>query len=120
MTNNYFSIEELKSGLSGTELKILDVLGKNGESNSAYIYNSLRKNHMVARSSVPVLLERLHNKGLVSRKKQTCRGGKRYLYSLKSTKDTYYKSVVESIVNKMINKFGNVAVSYFHKRFSKR
>ncbi|MBI4399831.1 BlaI/MecI/CopY family transcriptional regulator [Candidatus Micrarchaeota archaeon] len=120
MPSNQFSLEELKNSLSETEVKILDILRSKEETNSAFIYGALKKKHGVARSSVPVLLERLHSKGLVKRRKETCRGGMRYLYSLNGCKENYYKSLVESVVNKMIDKFGNVAVSYFNERFSKK
>ena len=46
--------------------------------------------------------------------------GIRYIYFPKKNKEQFERSIVEGTVEKLIQKFGNTAVSYFDERFSKR
>ncbi|MBI3037373.1 BlaI/MecI/CopY family transcriptional regulator [Candidatus Woesearchaeota archaeon] len=83
------------------------------------IYQKLKKGRKVALTSVAVILDRLFGKGVVDRKIETARGGLRYVYFPKKDRKQFEKSVVEEAVNKLIAKFGDVAVAYFNERFVK-
>ena len=83
------------------------------------IYNKLKDKRKVALTSIAVNLDRLHKKGVVGRKVETSRGGFRYLYFPAKDQKEYEKDVIDSVVNKLIDKFGRTAVSYFNERFSK-
>lgn len=82
------------------------------------IHGKLRKNKRVAITSVAVMLDRLHKRGMVNRQTKTGRGGPRYLYSARTDRSGFERSVVESVVNGLISNFGPSAVSYFGERFS--
>ncbi len=71
-------------------------------------------------TSVAVILDRLHERGLVARRAETGRGGVHYLYSAKTSKRDFQKTVVADAVENLIKSFGGVAVSYFNERFSKK
>lgn len=83
------------------------------------IYKSLRKKRKVALTSVAVILDRLHEKKIVRRSVSSCRGGYHYIYSATPRHD-FEQSVVEKTVDRLIDNFGSVAVTYFNERFSKR
>ena len=65
------------------------------------------------------MLDRLHKKGVVSRIIEKGKGGGHYIYSAKPKKD-FENSVIKLTVNKLIDNFGPIAVTYFNKRFSKK
>lgn len=109
--------KELKSSLSPLEADVLSLLLLNKEFRVKEIYEIIKEKRKVAPSSVPVILDRLHSKGLVNRRTETCRGGVRYVYSLKKNRDQFEKSIMEATVNKLIEKFGQSALSYFNERF---
>ena len=107
--------------LSPLEGHVLSVLWKaeNAEGQRVRdIHSSLRAKG-IALTSVAVILDRLHTKKIVTRKISYGRGGSYYIYSPLVTKNDFEHSVVDSAVNKLIDSFGSVAVSYFNKRFSK-
>src|SRR3989344_4694122 len=106
--------------LSPLEKDVLKVLWPDKSLKVRNIYTTLKNKRKVALSSVAVILDRLHEKGIVSRKVETGRGGIRYIYHPKQCKEEFEKSVVETTVNKLIQKFGSTAVSYFNERFSKK
>ena len=83
----------------------------------------VREVHAMMRSkaavtSVAVLLDRLFDKGLVTRKALTGRGGTYYLYSPAGSKSELEKKVLATVADKLVAMFGATAVSYFNERFS--
>ena len=114
---NRFS-DELVS-LSPLESKVLAKLTELGAGGTRDIYLGLKDKKKFALTSVAVILNRLYEKGLVSREVKSCRGGIKYLYSVKKDKKEFERSVIDSVLNKLINRFGNSAISYFNERFSK-
>jgi len=108
------------SMLSPLEQDILHVIWPDKKMRVRQIYEKLKGQRQLALSSVAVLLDRLHERGVVGRDQETGRGGVRYTYFPTSDKKNFEKSVVEGAVNKLIEKFGSTAVSYFNDRFARR
>ena len=103
--------------LSPLENDVIKILWKWEEMRVRDIYLILKKRRKVALTSVAVILDRLHEKKLVSRKIELGRGGEHYIYCSKCTKEAFENSIVEKTVDKLIEKFGPVAVTYFNERF---
>lgn len=112
--------KELRSSLSPLEADVLSLLSIDRGLRVKEIYDKVKEIRKVASSSIPVILDRLHSKGLVVRRTETCRGGVRYVYSLKKNKTQFEKSIMEATVNKLIEKFGQSALSYFNERFPEK
>ncbi len=106
--------------LSPLEKDILEILWKKNQSRVRDIYNILKKKKKVAHTSVAVLLDRLHEKGLVRREVETCQGGFRYIYTTSAQKEDYHKFVLQKVIDSLIERFGNNAVTYFNERFGKK
>ena len=113
-------VSDFDSLLSPLESDVLKILWPNRELRVREIHTKLKPKKKVALSSVAVILDRLHNKGIVARKIETARGGVRYIYYPTQDKSEFEKSVVEKAVNQLIDSFGSNAVSYFNERFKKR
>ena len=107
------------SVLSPLENDVLIVLWPNKALRVREIYQKLKKGRKVALTSVAVILDRLFEKGVVDRRIEAAKGGLRYVYFPKKDKKQFETSVVEETVNRLISKFGDVAVSYFNERFVK-
>lgn len=113
-------IADFKNVLSPLEADILKFLWPDKSLRVRQIYERLKGKRKVALSSVAVLLDRLFEKGVVSRKVETARGGIRYVYSPKKDREQFERGIVETVVNKLIQQFGPTAASYFNERFKKR
>ena len=111
-------VADFDSLLSPLEGDVLRILWPNKKFLVREIHEKLKSK--VAVSSVAVILDRLHEKGIVARTIETARGGVRYLYYPTQDKKSFEKSVVEKTVNGLIETFGSSAVSYFNERFRKR
>lgn len=105
--------------LSPMENDIIAVLWQGRRMYVRDIYNCLKTRRKVALTSIAVNLDRLHKKGVVDRQAETGKGGFRYLYSPAKGKREYEKAVIDNAVNKLIERFGRTAVSYFNERFSR-
>jgi predicted transcriptional regulator len=114
------TVTDFEALLSPLEQDILKVIWPDKKMRVRQIYEKLKGRRKVALSSVAVLLDRLHERGIVSREMETGRGGVRYIYQPAFDQKQFEKSVVESAVNKLIENFGTTAVSYFHERFARK
>ncbi len=108
-------VADFKSLMSPLENDVLKILWPDKKMRVREIHDKLKRK--VALSSVAVICDRLHDKGIVARKIETARGGVRYLYYPTQDKSSFEKSVVEKTVNRLIETFGSTAVSYFNERF---
>lgn len=107
----------LNALLSPLESEVLEVLCNCREATVRDIHKKLKSRS--ALTSVAVILDRLHDKKLVTRHAKLGRGGQHYIYSAKASKKDIEYSVLENAVNKLIDGFGSTAVSYFNERFKK-
>tara|TARA_Y100000310_G_scaffold345545_1_gene466314 strand:+ start:163 stop:513 length:351 start_codon:yes stop_codon:yes gene_type:complete len=113
------TIKKYESILSPLEIDVLNLLWKKKKAKVRDIFNTLKSNQKVALTSVAVILDRLHEKGIVGREVETARGGLRYIYFPLKDQKQFERSIIESNVDKMITKFGKTATVYFNERFSK-
>ncbi len=114
------TLNMVKNNLSPLESIVLDVLIDKKKTNAKEIYRIIRKKHKIALTSICVMLDRLHQKGIVSRKAESCKGGFRYLYSAKKDKKDYEIAVIDDIIKKLTRKFGSTAIAYFNEKFGKK
>ena len=106
--------------LSPLENDVIRLLWKQEDARVRDIYNVLRKRRKVALTSVAVILDRLHKKGIVKRRVESGLGGYHYIYSSKADEALFAESVIDKTVNKLIDNYGSVAVTYFNERFKKK
>ena len=109
--------QELKAALSPLEAAVLETLAKAQGMKTREVHHLVARKKKVALTSVAVMLDRLHSKGLVDRKVESCRGGHRYIYCASASK--FKEHMMESAVNKLIQRFGAAATTYFNERFGK-
>ncbi len=111
---------KIKEVLSPLEDEILRVLWPDKSLKVREIYEILKKKNKLALSSVAVLLDRLYQRKIVGRKIETGRGGVRYIYFPLKNKNEFDRTIIERVVDGLISKFGDSALSYFDERFSKK
>lgn len=110
----------MQTFLSPLETDVLTALYKLEKARTREIHRLLGQRRKVALTSVAVMLDRLHQKGIVRRAIEDGRGGGHYIYSPRTSRHEFEESIVDDAVNKLINSFGPVAANYFYKRFSKK
>ncbi len=114
-----FDKKGMKSLMSPLETDTLLMLWRLKKARVREIHNRLKKSRRVALTSIAVSLDRLHQRGIVSRTVEKGLGGGHYIYYPKASRQEFEESVIEHTVNKLMNNFGPVAANYFYKRFRK-
>lgn len=107
--------------LSPLESNVINILWNECDNKGCKVrdmHRSLKSRRLkVALTSVAVILDRLHDKGLVTRTAETGRGGIHYIYSAAKTREEFEKGAVATAVEGLVERFGPVAVNYFNERF---
>lgn len=111
------SISKKIAQLSPLEDSILKVLWKTG--GKMRVREISAKLKIVPLTSIAVTLDRLHAKGAVVRATEKGRGGTRYIYSA-VPKESFQRSLVAGIADRLVENFGSIAVNYFNEKYGKR
>ena len=120
MVKHHSFIEDIIKSLSPLESLVVKSLKPNKKYSSQSVYNLINKNKKISRSSIPVILDRLYNKGLLERETETGRGGIRFLYKIQLNKEKFGRKVVENMVNVLVKRFGEKAVVYFNESVARQ
>ncbi len=93
------------------ETQILKQIWVKKECSAREITDEINKKRGIALTTVSTILERLFEKGLVDRKKI----GGRVKYLPKVSEEIYTTKIVKQFMNKIVNSFGEVAITSFVK-----
>lgn len=93
--------------LGELEQQIMDIVWQKKYCSVRDVLVILRKDY--AYTTIATILQRLHKKGLVNKKKNK----KGYKYYPKVTKEFYSKNLASSFLTKSINSFGDMAIASF-------
>ncbi len=77
----------------------------------------MSKRRPVAVTTVATILDRLYEKGLVSRDLVRT-GGPHYLYKARMTKEEFRHAVVDNVMGTLLQSFNDVTVAYLAERMS--
>ena len=85
--------------LGSLETEVMASLRRLGEAPARGVRQQLeRQGVRVAYTTVATILSRLHEKGLVQRRRETCRGGERYLYRPAEVEQKYLRNLLRGVV----------------------
>lgn len=103
--------------LGALESKVLASLRELEEAPAARVRTQLsRRGTRVAYTTVATILSRLWTKGLVRRRRETCRGGERYVYRYAPSLEHQYLS---NLVKGVVRVFGPSGVVHLNEELSK-
>ncbi len=101
---------------SDLEEDILKNLWKEGSGHSKSLHEEMKAKHKVSHTTIAVTLNRLHEKGLLIRKPQKTRGGTRYIYTPKLSREDYGTHLGEKFFSFLRKSFGENCVANLKKR----
>jgi predicted transcriptional regulator len=102
--------------LGSLESEVLAALRGLGEAPARDVRKSLETRGVrVAYTTVATILGRLFVKGLVKRRRETCRGGERYVYRPANVEHKYLMNVLRGVVDM----FGPAGVVHLNEEISK-
>ena len=101
---------------SPLEEKIMEFLWKK----SGATLSEISKEINASMSSVAATLDRLEKNGFVRKEKKSVDGRKKFVFYPAVSKKDVEENFVHSVLDRLIEKFGDVVVDYFHKKVAKK
>jgi predicted transcriptional regulator len=102
--------------LGSLETEVMTSLRELGEAPAAGIRRALSERGVkVAYTTVATILSRLFDKGLVKRRRETCRGGERYVYRAAEVEQKYLRNLLRGVVAM----FGPAGVVHLNEEIAK-
>jgi predicted transcriptional regulator len=102
--------------IGALETEVLYSLRELGEAPARGVRAALEKNGTrVAYTTVATILGRLFDKGLVKRRRETCRGGERYVYRPAEVEQKYLLNLLKGVVAM----FGPAGVVHLNEEIAK-
>ena len=93
----------------------MDIVWEKKSCSAREILMILKKERKIAYTTVATILQRLHDKGFLTRKEN--KSG--YVYSPKLSKERYSKNVAQSFLRNFIISFGDTAIASFAESVDK-
>jgi len=109
----------VKSELGPLELAIMQIMWSNKSSTVRKIYEILNKEREIALTTISTTLNRLFNKGFLSREVNKGKGGLFYIYKVKEIKSRFEKKVSENLASQIVKSYGNKASMKIIQEISK-
>jgi len=110
----------LNSLFSELESDILNNLWLKKSATAREVFTKIKSEHKIAYPTVVVTLNRLYEKGLVDRTVQTCRGGLRYAYVPKVSRQELAEKLTDKMFVFLKRSFGESSTAYLRKKLSRR
>src|SRR3989344_198091 len=99
----------MKPSLGELEQQIMDIVWECKNCSARDVLTRLERDKKLAYTTVATILQRLHDKGLLTRKESSSG----HIYSPKVSKEKYTKNVAQSFLKNFINSFGDTAIASF-------
>jgi len=97
------------AALGDLEKQAMDIVWKQKRCSARDVLTKLAKDKKLAYTTVATILQRLFDKGLLSRKENTAG----HIYSPKISREKYTKNFSSSFLKRFINSFGDTAIASF-------
>lgn len=101
--------------ISELEQVIMNIIWTKKSSSIRGVVEILQKDKRVAYTTVATILQRLFNKGMVTRKES--KSG--YIYYPKLTREKYSQNIARVFLNKFVASFGDTAIASFAESIEK-
>src|SRR3989344_7158724 len=99
----------MKPSLGELEQQVMDIVWKSKNCTARDVLTKIERDKKLAYTTVATILQRLHDKELLSRKESSTG----HIYSPKVSKEKYTKNVAQSFLKNFINSFGDIGIASF-------
>lgn len=108
--------QDISSLFSKLETDMLNYLWNKGQANTNILYKLLGEKHKVTHSTISVTLGRLYERGILIRMPQKGRGGIRFIYYPRFSKEEFGNHLADKFVEFLKKSFGETCVANLKKK----
>ena len=111
-----FEKRGLNSLVGGLEADIMECLWLDGKKkNCRQIFACVKRKNKIAYTTISVTLDRMHERGLVEREVEKGKGGLKYNYYSKVSKEELANNLSKKFVGFLKQTFGETSIAYLRK-----
>ncbi len=105
--------------LSPLESEIMQIMWKEKTSMARDVYEIMKKREKdTRRSTVSIMMNRLHERGLLDRRPEKGKGGKRFIYTVRVTEKEFSQIVVAKVMQSLLETFEEATLRYVRNHLS--
>jgi predicted transcriptional regulator len=105
--------------LSPLESEIMQIMWDEKISVARDIYEIMKKKEKkTRRSTISIMMNRLRERGLLERQPETGKGGERYVYTVRVSKEEFSHAVVDKVMRSLIETFEDATIRYVRNHLS--
>jgi len=102
--------------LGPLETEIMEILWEKGTMTARGVFDILQENKKdIRRSTISIMMNRLFERGLVDKSVEKGRGGLKYVYSVKVTRDRFERDIVHNVIESLKETFEKPFDSYMRE-----
>ena len=109
----------VKKVLSPLESEIMQIMWKEKTSMARDVYEIMKKEEKdTRRSTISIMMNRLHERGLLDRRSEKGKGGERYIYTVRITQEEFSQIVVTKVMQSLLETFEDATRKYVRNHLS--
>lgn len=109
----------IKKVLSPLESEIMQIMWKEETSMARDVYEIMKKEEKdTRRSTISIMMNRLHERGLLDRRSEKGKGGERFIYTVRVTKEEFSQIVVTKVMQSLLETFEEATLRYVRNHLS--
>lgn len=106
--------------LSPLEAAIMQIMWVEKISMARDVYEIMKKkNKDTRRSTVSIMMNRLCERGLLEKRPEKGKGGDRFIYSVRLSKEEFSQAVVDRVMKGLLESFGDATLRYVRNHLSR-
>lgn len=107
--------------LGPLESQIMQIMWDEKISVARDVYEIMRKKDKnTRRSTISIMMNRLCERGLLERRAETGKGGERFIYSVRISREEFSQAVVAKVMRGLLESFEDTTVRYVRNHLSER
>ena len=107
--------------LGPLESQIMQIMWDEKISMARDIYEIMRKKDKnTRRSTISIMMNRLCERGLLERRGETGKGGERYIYSVRISREEFHNVVVAKVMRGLLESFEDATLRYVQNHLSEK
>ena len=99
----------IKQVLGKLEADVMNILWQQSGQSVSEVESHLRRKREIARTTVLTTLDRMHNKGYLTRERQ----GKAFVYSPRYSREDFEREMAQEVLGALLGQFTEPAISAF-------
>ena len=107
--------------LGPLESQIMQIMWDEEISVARDVFEIMRKNDKdIRRSTISIMMNRLCERGLLERRAETGKGGERFVYTVRITREEFAHAVVARVMRGLLDSFEDTTVKYVRNHLSEK